>query len=219
MVIEWRPPGRSVSIPQDGPEETGVPPDDLDSSDISRRDVLTTPGVLGASVAAGAAGWGFLEGVVALRQSVQSWHKSVCRFCGTGCGILVVMKNGQVVDVRGDEPADNKGVVCIKGSMLPDLVRIPGRLAAPKIRKDGKLVDASWDEAMGLLAAKFSEAIRDFGPDSVAFYGSGQLFTEESHTANKLFKAGIRTNNVDGNPHQGVPHVDCKLCVRSGDFA
>ena len=90
--------------------------------------------------------------------------------------------------------------------MLPELTRIPGRLTSPKIRKDGRLVDASWDEAMSLVGSRFSDSIRQFGRDSVAFYGSGQLFTEESYTANKLFKAGIRTNNVDGNP---------RLCMAS----
>ncbi len=180
--------------------------DRSDGPDITRREVLITLGVLGGSVAAGAAGWGVLEGIVALRQTVQTWHKSVCRFCGTGCGVLVGMKDGHVVDVRGDELAHNKGVICIKGSMLPELTHITGRLTSPKIRKNGALVDASWDEAMSLVASKFSEAIRDYGPDSVAFYGSGQLFTEESYTANKLFKAGIRTNNVDGNP---------RLCMAS----
>jgi nitrate reductase NapA len=187
--------------------EDGIdPPDRSDTSDISRREVLITMAGLGGALGSGAAGWGLLEGLVALRQPVQSWHKSVCRFCGTGCGVLVGMKDGQVVDVRGDELAHNKGVICVKGSMLPELTRIPGRLTSPKIRKHGALVDASWDEAMGLFASKFSEAIRDYGPDSVAFYGSGQLFTEESYTANKLFKAGIRTNNVDGNP---------RLCMAS----
>jgi nitrate reductase NapA len=188
------------------PDESIDPREGTEDFDISRRDVLISLGVLGAAVAAGAAGWGFLEGLVALRQPVQSWHKSVCRFCGTGCGVLVGMKDGQVVDVRGDELAHNKGVICIKGSMLPELTRIPDRLTSPKIRKNGKLVEASWDEAMTLVASKFSGAIRDYGPDAVAFYGSGQLFTEESYTANKLFKAGIRTNNVDGNP---------RLCMSS----
>jgi len=115
-------------------------------------------------------------------------------------------RNEGRIDVRGDELAHNKGVICVQGSMLPELTRIPGRLTSPKIRKNGTLVDASWDEAMGLVTSKFSDAIRDYGPDSVAFYGSGQLFTEESYTANKLFKAGIRTNNVDGNP---------RLCMAS----
>src|SRR5215813_1370990 len=190
--------------------EEGIDPKDrADTSDITRREVLVTLGVLGGAVAAGAAGWGLLEGMVALRQPVESWHKSVCRFCGTGCGVLVGMKDGHVVDVRGDELAHNKGVICVKGSMLPELTRIRGRLTSPKIRKNGTLVDASWDEAMGLVASQFSNAISDYGPDSVAFYGSGQLFTEESYTANKLFKAGVRTNNVDGNP---------RLCMASAAF-
>jgi nitrate reductase (cytochrome) len=176
------------------------------SPDYSRREVLLTFGGLVAAVGGGAATWGGLELMVTSRQTVDSWNKAVCRFCGTGCGVMVGMKDGRVVDVRGDELAHNKGVICIKGSMLPELTRIQGRLTSPKIRKEGKLVDASWEEAMSLVAAKFSENIRQFGPDSVAFYGSGQLFTEESYTANKLFKAGIRTNNVDGNP---------RLCMAS----
>ena len=176
------------------------------SSDVTRRQVLLTLGGLGAAICAGAATWGGLELMVSARQTVDSWNKAVCRFCGTGCGVMVGMKDGRVVDVRGDELAHNKGVICIKGSMLPELTRIQGRLKSPKIRRAGKLVDASWDEAMGLVAATFSQCIDQFGPDSVAFYGSGQLFTEESYTANKLFKAGIRTNNVDGNP---------RLCMAS----
>jgi nitrate reductase NapA len=175
-------------------------------ADISRREVLLTLGGVAAAVGAGAVTWGGLELIVSYRQAVESWNKGVCRFCGTGCGVMIGMKEGRVVDVRGDELAHNKGVLCIKGSMLPELTRIEGRLTSPKIRRDGKLVDASWDEAMGVVAANFSESIRRFGPDSVAFYGSGQLLTEESYTANKLFKAGIRTNNVDGNP---------RLCMAS----
>jgi len=176
------------------------------TSDISRREVLLTLGGVAAAVGAGAATWGGLELLVTGKQTVDSWSKAVCRFCGTGCGVMVGMTDGRVVDVRGDELAHNKGVVCIKGSMLPELTRIPGRLTSPKIRKDGRLVDASWDEAMGLVTSRFSDSIRQFGRDSVAFYGSGQLFTEESYTANKLFKAGIGTNNVDGNP---------RLCMAS----
>jgi nitrate reductase NapA len=175
-------------------------------SDISRREVLLTFGGVAAAVGAGAVTWGGLELLVNQKQTVDSWTKAVCRFCGTGCGVMVGMTDGRVVDVRGDELAHNKGVVCIKGSMLPELTRIPGRLTSPKIRKDGRLVDASWDEAMSLVSSRFSDSIRQFGRDSVAFYGSGQLFTEESYTANKLFKAGIGTNNVDGNP---------RLCMAS----
>jgi hypothetical protein len=79
-------------------------------------------------------------------------------------------------------------------------------LTQPQIRRAGKLVEATWDEAMALVAQKFQAAIAAAGPDAVAFYGSGQLFSEESYTANKLFKAGIRTNNVDAN---------ARLCMAS----
>jgi nitrate reductase NapA len=92
--------------------------------------------------------------------------------------------------IRGDEIAHNKGVLCIKGSMLRALPYVKGRLTTPKVRRDGKLVDAPWDEAMSLVAQRFKEAIAESGPDAVAFHGSGQLVTEESYTANKLFKAG-----------------------------
>jgi len=187
-------------------DESHQPKGESGDPEISRREALVTLGALGGALASGVAGWGFLEGMVAMRQQIASWHKGVCRFCGTGCGVLIGTKDGQVVDVRGDELAHNKGVICIKGSMLSQLTRIQGRLTSPKIRKNGVLADASWDEAMSLVAVKFSDAIRDYGPDSVAYYGSGQLFTEESYTANKLFKAGIRTNNVDGNP---------RLCMAS----
>src|SRR5262245_19323924 len=135
-----------------------------EGEDISRRDVLLTLGGLGAAIGAGGATWGGLELMVSARQTVDTWNKAVCRFCGTGCGVMVGMKDGRVVDVRGDELAHNKGVICIKGSMLPELTRIQDRLTSPKIRRAGKLVDASWEEAMDLVAAKFSECMRQFGP-------------------------------------------------------
>lgn len=171
----------------------------------SRRDLLRIVGGVAAANAIGLGAWGGLEFFLPQRAAAD-WHKSVCRFCGTGCGIQVGMRNGQVVDIRGDELAHNQGVICVKGSMNRALPDLPGRLMTPKIRREGKLVDASWDEALSLVAEKFSSSISQHGPDSVAFYGSGQLFTEESYTANKLFKAGIRTNNVDGNP---------RLCMAS----
>jgi nitrate reductase NapA len=165
-------------------------------------------GVGGASVL-GAGAWAVLEMGIAPGGGLD-WHKSVCRFCGTGCGVMVGMKDGRIVDIRGDELAHNRGMTCVKGSMLRVLNSLPGRLTHPRIRhEDGKLVDATWDEAMGLVARKFQEAISQGGPNAVAFYGSGQLFIEESYTANKFFKAGIRTNNVDSN---------ARLCMASAAF-
>lgn len=137
---------------------------------------------------------------------VDSWHQGVCRFCGTGCGIKIGMSDGKVVDVKGDPAAHNRGRLCIKGILNREILYVEDRALYPMIRKNGELERASWEEAMELIASRFSQSIQNSGPDSVAFYGSGQLFTEESYSANKLFKAGIGTNNVDGNP---------RLCMAS----
>jgi len=156
----------------------------------------------------------FLSGCEALweRQPVirvDSWHKGVCRFCGTGCGLEIGIKENKVVDVVGDKLAHNRGRLCIKGVMNRDILYADDRALYPMIRQNGKLVRSTWEDAMQLMASKFKEAIRDHGPKSVGYYGSGQLFTEESYTASKLFKAGIGSNNVDGNP---------RLCMASAAF-
>ncbi len=135
------------------------------------------------------------------------WIKSVCRFCGTGCGVLLGVRKNQLVSLRGDpEHPTTKGLVCAKALFLPKIVRSEDRLTHPMIRKNGKLARASWDEAMSLVAKKFAGAIKQHGADSVAYYGSGQALSEESYLANRLFKGGIGTNNVEGNP---------RLCMAS----
>ncbi|OFY66113.1 MAG: nitrate reductase catalytic subunit [Bacteroidetes bacterium RIFCSPLOWO2_02_FULL_36_8] len=175
------------------------------SDQFSRRDFVKL-GVAGATVGAFTlGGWAFTEFIVD-EGTTDTWHKSVCRFCGTGCGVMLGMQGKKLTRIRGDENAHNKGVICIKGALLAELMKIPNRLLIPKIRKNGKLVSSTWEEAMQLVAEKFKSSIDNFGPDSVAYYGSGQLFTEESYTANKLFKAGIETNNVDSN---------ARLCMAS----
>lgn len=96
--------------------------------------------------------------------------------------------------------------MCAKALFLPKVVYSSDRLTKPLIRKSGKLVEATWDEAMKLVADKFADAIKTAGPDSIAYYGSGQALAEESYLANRLFKGGIGTNNVEGNP---------RLCMAS----
>lgn len=140
-------------------------------------------------------------------ETVESWHKSVCRYCGTGCGVLLGITRGQLVALRGDpDHPTTKGLVCAKALFLPKVIYSPDRLTVPLIRKNGKFVEATWDEAMNLVADKFAEAIKTHGPDSVAYYGSGQALSEETYLANRLFKGGIGTNNVEGNP---------RLCMAS----
>ncbi|KDA54266.1 nitrate reductase [Thermoanaerobaculum aquaticum] len=167
---------------------------------ISRREFLES--------AAAASALAALSGLPRPAQAAggEKWVKSVCRYCGTGCGLYIGVRDGKVFAVKGDKENHNQGFLCLKGFLLPQILTAPTRCLYPMIRKDGKLVRATWDEAMSLVAARFKEAIEKYGPDSVAFYGSGQGLTEETYVANKLFKAGIRTNNVDGNP---------RLCMAS----
>ncbi len=136
-----------------------------------------------------------------------TWHKSVCRFCGTGCGVMLGMKGERFVALRGDpKHPTTKGLVCAKALFLPKIVHSPDRLLHPMVRKNGKYEKIGWNDAMDLMADKFGEAIRNHGANSVAYYGSGQALSEESYLANRLFKGGIGTNNVEGNP---------RLCMAS----
>ncbi len=180
--------------------------DEAQGNGLTRREVLR---VLGA--ATGLAYLGSVSGCGSLWQRqpvimVDTWHKGGCRFCGTGCGMMIGVTGGKVVDVKGDEDAHNRGRLCIKGLMNKEILYTQDRALYPMIRKNGELVRATWDEAMTVVADRFRDAIAKHGPDSVAYYGSGQLYTQETYTANKLFKAGIGTNNVDGNP---------RLCMAS----
>jgi len=122
--------------------------------------------------------------------------KTTCPYCGVGCGVLAKFApDGQAI-VRGDpgHPA-NFGRLCSKGAALSETLGLDGRLLAPEI--GGR--QASWDEALDLVAAKFSQTIAEHGPDSVAFYVSGQLLTEDYYVANKLMKGFIGSANIDTN--------------------
>lgn len=138
----------------------------------------------------------------------DKWVKGVCRYCGTGCGVLIGVKDGKAVAIQGDPNNHNAGLLCLKGSMLIPVLNSRQRVLQPMLRrqKGGELEPVSWDEALDLMAKKFRHSIDTYGPDSVAWYGSGQCLTEETYVANKLFKGGFGTNNVDGNP---------RLCMAS----
>ena len=128
--------------------------------------------------------------------------KSTCCYCGVGCGVLIETTNGQISAVRGDpdHPA-NRGRLCTKGATLNLTADTSYRLLHPEQRtvrgQSGAKVD--WDVALNDAAIRFAETIRAHGPDSVAFYISGQLMTEDYYVFNKLAKGLIGTNNVDTN--------------------
>lgn len=131
-----------------------------------------------------------------------AWNKSVCPYCGVGCGVLVGSKDGRVLRVRGDpnHPA-NYGLLCGKGATLPQMVHTPDRLVHPMMRaaRGDDFQRASWDEALERIAAHWRRIIAAHGPDAVAFYISGQLLTEDYYVVNKLAKGFLGTNNVDSN--------------------
>ncbi len=117
---------------------------------------------------------------------------TTCPYCGVGCGVLAAADG----TIKGDpdHPA-NFGRLCSKGSALGETIDLEGRLLYPQVMDQR----ARWDDALDLVARKFSNAVRDFGPDSVAFYVSGQLLTEDYYVANKLMKGYIGSANIDTN--------------------
>ena len=128
--------------------------------------------------------------------------KSTCCYCGVGCGVVVETENGAITGVRGDpdHPA-NRGRLCTKGATLAQTAELTYRLQHPERRRTrgGSRERLGWNEALDEAAGRFAETIRAHGPDSVAFYISGQLMTEDYYVFNKLAKGLIGTNNVDTN--------------------
>ena len=174
----------------------------------SRREFLR--GMAMTAAMAAASGTGLAGRALAAGDDAtpEKWVKGVCRYCGTGCGVLIGVRNGKAVAIKGDPNNHNAGLLCLKGSLLIPVLNSAERITSPMVRrsKGGPLEPVSWDEAMSLMASRFRASIDKYGPDSVAWYGSGQCLTEESYAANKMFKGGFGTNNVDGNP---------RLCMAS----
>jgi assimilatory nitrate reductase catalytic subunit len=128
--------------------------------------------------------------------------KSTCPYCGVGCGVIIESDAGGITGVRGDpdHPA-NFGKLCSKGATLHLTLNPRARATAPMLRanKTARREAVTWATAIETAAAKFAATIREYGPDSVAFYISGQLLTEDYYVFNKLAKGLIGTNNVDTN--------------------
>jgi assimilatory nitrate reductase catalytic subunit len=126
--------------------------------------------------------------------------RTTCPYCGVGCGVLARRRGDGTLEVAGDplHPA-NSGSLCSKGSALAETLGTEGRLLHPLLRTGGESRRVGWDEALGRVAQGFTGAIREHGPDSVAFYVSGQLLTEDYYVANKLMKGFIGSANIDTN--------------------
>ena len=122
--------------------------------------------------------------------------RTTCAYCGVGCGVLATPDGAGGLAIAGDpEHPANFGRLCVKGSALGETVGLKGRLLAPRIHGQ----DATWDQALDLVARRFRDTIARHGPDSVAFYVSGQFLTEDYYVANKLMKGFIGSANIDTN--------------------
>jgi formate dehydrogenase alpha subunit len=119
---------------------------------------------------------------------------TTCTYCGVGCGLYLGVKDGKVMSVRGRrEGTVNNGFLCVKGRFGFDFIHHPDRLTSPLIKKNGKFVEASWDEALELVAAKLAE----YKPDELAVISSAKCTNEDNYIAQKFARAVLKTNNVD----------------------
>jgi nitrate reductase NapA len=177
-------------------------------TDLDRRQVLKLEAAAMAAAAGGIATPALAQNLVAERtQSELKWDKAPCRFCGTGCSVMVATKDNRVVATHGDIKSEvNKGLNCVKGYFLSKIMYGHDRLTQPMLRKtngkfdkNGTFTPVSWDEAFTVMAEKFKAALKKQGPSGVGMFGSGQWTIWEGYAAAKLFKAGFRTNNIDPN--------------------
>jgi len=174
---------------------------------LSRRDFIKLNAVAATAAAAGLAVPGANTVLAKAEDAGIRWDKAPCRFCGTGCSVLVGTKDGRVVATQGDPDAPvNRGLNCIKGYFLSKIMYGQDRLTTPLLRmkggkydKNGDFTPVSWDEAFNVMEAKFKESLKKKGPTSVGMFGSGQWTVWEGYAASKFFKAGLRSNNLDPN--------------------
>jgi formate dehydrogenase major subunit/formate dehydrogenase alpha subunit len=121
--------------------------------------------------------------------------KTICPYCGVGCQLILDINNNRVTQVTPDRdgPA-NHGQACVKGHFgIADFVHSPDRLTKPLIRRDGGFQDASWDEALDLIANQ----LKSFQPDEIAVIASAKCTNEDNYVLQKLARAVLGTNNVD----------------------
>ncbi|KLV05917.1 nitrate reductase [Photobacterium aquae] len=145
--------------------------------------------------------------IVSSDETKIKWDKAPCRFCGTGCSVLVGTQNGRVVATQGDPEAPvNRGLNCIKGYFLSKIMYGKDRLQTPMLRmtdgkydKNGDFQPVSWDQAFDIMAEKWKDALQKQGPSGVGMFGSGQWTVMEGYAASKMMKAGFRSNNIDPN--------------------
>jgi len=136
-----------------------------------------------------------------LRSSARTWEvkkvRTTCPYCGTGCSFDLNVKDGKVVGVTSCNGDVNGRALCVKGRFGYGFIHHPDRLQSPLIKKDGQFVEASWDEALGLVARKLGSIKNQHGSDSIGVLSSARCTNEENYLLSQLTRAVIGTNNID----------------------
>lgn len=122
---------------------------------------------------------------------------TTCPYCGTGCLINLHVKDDRVIGASGADGPANHGFTCVKGRFGVDFVHHPDRLTTPLIKENGEFREASWDEALSLVASRLGSIIKDNGPDAVATFSSAKCTNEANYLMQKFARATLGTNNVD----------------------
>jgi predicted molibdopterin-dependent oxidoreductase YjgC len=124
--------------------------------------------------------------------------RTTCPYCGVGCQLWLHVKDGKIVRSSGvEDGSPNKGRLCVKGRYGFDFIYSKERLKTPLIKQNGSFREASWDEALNLVASKFKGIMEKHGPDALAGVSSSRSINEDSYQMQKLFRAAIGTNNID----------------------
>jgi nitrate reductase NapA len=175
---------------------------------LSRRDFLKSSAAASAAAAVGMSVPSSMQAASKDAQNGWRWDKAACRFCGTGCGIMMATKNGKIVAVKGDPAAPvNRGLNCIKGYFNAKIMYGEDRLKTPLLRvnakgefdKHGKFAPVSWQRAFDEMEKHARKALKASGPEGVAVFASGQYTVMEGYAAQKMMKGGFRSNAIDPN--------------------
>jgi len=175
---------------------------------LNRRDFLKNSAAVAAASAVGIAIPQEAEAKAKETESKWRWDKAACRFCGTGCGIMLATKEGRIVAVKGDPAAPvNRGLNCIKGYFNAKIMYGSDRLKTPLLRmndkgefdKKGKFKAVSWERAFDEMEKHIKIALKASGPEGVGVFASGQYTVMEGYAAQKMMKAGFRSNAIDPN--------------------
>ncbi|MDR7075495.1 formate dehydrogenase major subunit [Neobacillus niacini] len=125
--------------------------------------------------------------------------KTICGYCGTGCGLVLEVKDNRITKIRGDKDAPvNKGQTCVKGAFAYEYVHSNKRLMNPLIRKAGHLVETTWDEAYQFIADKLSSIRDTWGPNAISMFACARTTNESNFITQKFMRTVIGSNNIDG---------------------